>query len=729
MRKLFTILMTVLLSTNVWSQSPQKMSYQAVIRDASNNLVTNHAIGIRISILQGSVTGTEVYKEIYNPNPQTNSNGLVTFEIGGGIALTGTFTNIDWANGIYFIKTETDPTGGTNYTIAGTSQLLSVPYALYAKTAENGFSGAYSDLTGKPTLWDSTYASIKNKPTLFDGQYNSLTGKPNLSNVATSGSYNDLTNKPSLFTGIYSDLTGKPILWDSTWNSIKNKPTLFDGQYNSLTGKPTFSIVATSGSYNDLISKPTLFSGIYSDLTGKPSLWDSTWNSIKNKPILFDGQYNSLIGKPALSIVATSGSYNDLANRPTLFSGIYTDLTGKPALWDSTWNSIKNKPILFDGQYNSLTGKPTLSIVATSGSYNDLIGKPTIWDSTWTSIKNKPNFSTVATSGSYNDLINKPAGNVIGDMQYWNGTAWVMIPVGQPGQFLQLTSLNIPAWSGATYSSVTTTVPSSITSSTVTSGGNIINNGGGIITARGVCWSTTSNPTISNNKTSDTSSTGIFTSLISGLLENTTYYLRAYATNNAGTSYGNIVTFTTLTSPVIDVDSNIYQTVNIGTQIWMKENLKTTKFNNNTAIPLVTVNTLWQNLTTSGYCWYNNSAPTYKNTYGALYNWYTVNSNNLCPTGWHVPSYNEWTILINYLGGVSLAGDSLKSGNFTAKMGGARYYDGTFNQVGVAAGWWSATEYDTSNAWYWAIDNNQGSYVQKFDYLKVEGLSVRCIKN
>ena len=134
------LLLTVYCSLNtVFAQAPEKMSYQAVIRNTSNALVTNQPVGMQVTILQGSATGTEVYKEIFNPNPQTNINGLVTVEIGTGTPLTGTFAGIDWANGPYFVKTETDPTGGTSYTIVGTSQLMSVPYALYAKTS--GSSG------------------------------------------------------------------------------------------------------------------------------------------------------------------------------------------------------------------------------------------------------------------------------------------------------------------------------------------------------------------------------------------------------------------------------------------------------------------------------------------------------------------------------------------------------------------------------------------------------------
>ena len=119
------------------AQAPEKMSYQAVIRNASNVLITNQAIGMRVTVLQGSTTGTEIYKELFNPNPQTNINGLVTVEIGSGTPITGTFAGINWANGPFFIKTETDPAGGTSYSVIGTSQLLSSPYALYAKSSGN----------------------------------------------------------------------------------------------------------------------------------------------------------------------------------------------------------------------------------------------------------------------------------------------------------------------------------------------------------------------------------------------------------------------------------------------------------------------------------------------------------------------------------------------------------------------------------------------------------------
>ena len=131
------------------AQAPQKMTYQSVIRNSSDVLISNSSVGIQISILQGSVTGTALYIERHAPT--TNINGLATLEIGAGTVVAGSFNGIDWSNGPYFIKTETDPNGGTTYSISGTSQLLSVPYALYAENSGNGFSGDYNDLTNAPT--------------------------------------------------------------------------------------------------------------------------------------------------------------------------------------------------------------------------------------------------------------------------------------------------------------------------------------------------------------------------------------------------------------------------------------------------------------------------------------------------------------------------------------------------------------------------------------------------
>lgn len=182
MKKIYSIIAGLLMTASVWAQAPEKMSYQAVVRDGSNALVTSTAVGMQISILQGSASGTAVYVETQTPT--TNANGLVSLEIGSGTVVSGVFTTIDWANGPYFIKTETDPTGGTSYTITGTSQLLSVPYALHAKTAET-VSGTITETDPVFTAWDKDYADLINTPAAADGSETKVTAG---TNVTVTGS-------------------------------------------------------------------------------------------------------------------------------------------------------------------------------------------------------------------------------------------------------------------------------------------------------------------------------------------------------------------------------------------------------------------------------------------------------------------------------------------------------------------------------------------------------------
>jgi uncharacterized protein (TIGR02145 family) len=435
MRKLYSIFLSLLITASVFlpirqtsAQSPEKMSFQAVIRNASDVLVVSQAIGMQISILQGSETGTPLYVETHTPT--TNSNGLVTLEIGGGTAVTGTFEGIDWSTGIYFIKTETDPAGGTDYTITGTSQILSVPYALYADSSGNGFSGSYNDLMDRPdfSLWD----------------------KDSTDNVTITGN-------------------------------------------QSVAGDKTF--------------------------TGTISASNKT-----------------------ITNVATPVNAQDVATKA------YVD--------------------------------NLLSII----------------------------------------------------------------------QFIQ--------------------------------------NG------------------------------------------------------------------------VTDVDGNKYKVVLIGTQVWMAENLKTTKYSNGDEIPNITDNTAWAGLTTSAYSWYDNDVASNKNINGALYNFYAVvDSRNLCPSGWHVPIDAEFTTLTDYLinngygyggsgtdipksmastsgwvsnpveGTIGCDQTSNNSSGFNGFPSGYRNHtDGLFVEIGVNASWWSSSEVSSSSAK--AIHLGHGhDYVFHNENIKQRGFSVRCIKD
>ncbi|MCX6254315.1 MAG: fibrobacter succinogenes major paralogous domain-containing protein, partial [Bacteroidia bacterium] len=203
----------------------------------------------------------------------------------------------------------------------------------------------------------------------------------------------------------------------------------------------------------------------------------------------------------------------------------------------------------------------------------------------------------------------------------------------------------------------------------------------------------------------------------------------------------------TLIVSVTDRDGNVYKTVTIGTQVWMAENLKTTKFNDGSAIPLVTDDKTWDALTTPAYCWCENDATANKNTYGASYNWYTVGTNKLCLKGWHVPTDAEWTTLTTYLGGESVAGGKLKEtgtthwespntgatneSGFTALPSGYRNNHGAFANVGYFGFWWSATENvatATTASWCRSMGGG-GSDVLRFPNLKKNGYSVRCLRD
>jgi len=310
---------------------------------------------------------------------------------------------------------------------------------------------------------------------------------------------------------------------------------------------------------------------------------------------------------------------------------------------------------------------------------------------------------------------------------------------------------------------VTTENVTNVTKTTAACGGNVTSEGGTPVSARGVCWNTSSGPVISNNKTTDGTGSGTFTSTLTGLTTNALYYVRAYATNAGGTSYGNERSFyATDEIMVTDADGNSYFTVTIGAQVWMKENLKTTKHNDGTSIPNVTDNTGWAGLTTGAYCWYNNNASAYKNTYGALYNWYAVNTQKLCPAGWHVPGDAEWTTMENYLiaNGYNYDGTTtenkiakalasatnwISSGNagvpgntdypvfrnksgFTAHPGGAREGDGTFTYLGYDANWWSSTNYNPETSWMRTLDY-ENVYLLRYNHEKNLGFSVRCVKD
>jgi uncharacterized protein (TIGR02145 family) len=268
----------------------------------------------------------------------------------------------------------------------------------------------------------------------------------------------------------------------------------------------------------------------------------------------------------------------------------------------------------------------------------------------------------------------------------------------------------------------------------------------------GFCWSTEQSPSVSDSRAAETECTvsRYFSGDLTGLLSNTTYYVRTYAINDAGTTYGNELSFTTPvdhtgeTGSVTDINGNVYKTTGIGSQIWTAENMRNIMLNDSTDILLEICYRCWNSLTSPGYCWYDNDENNSQNSYGALYNWYAVNSAKLCPAGWHVPSDKEWTILETYLGGSDVAGGKLKeSGDahwkspntdatnksgFESVPGGYRGDYAIYLNMGEESIFWTSTLATSDQAIYRALNCNS-SEVTKGTYSINWGASVRCVKD
>lgn len=232
---------------------------------------------------------------------------------------------------------------------------------------------------------------------------------------------------------------------------------------------------------------------------------------------------------------------------------------------------------------------------------------------------------------------------------------------------------------------LTTAAVTNIESTSALSGGEILNDGGSTVIQRGVCWSTTQNPTVSDSKTVDGSGIGVFGSNLTSLTPGQTYYIRAYATNVEGTAYGNELSFTTQADDgkIKDIDGNIYTSVTIGSQVWMVENLKTTKYRNGDPIPQVSDNAAWAALTTGAWCDYDNNASNGA-VYGHLYNHYAVrDTRNIAPQGWHVATKLEWETLQAYLINNGYNYDGTKTDNKTGKAFASTTLWTTYSTVGT----------------------------------------------
>jgi len=395
---------------NSHAQAPDKMSYQAVIRNASNALVANAGVGMKISILQTSASGTVVYAE--SQTPTTNTNGLASLQIGDGTVLSGNMANIDWSAGPYFIKTETDPTGGSSYTITATSQLMSVPYALYAKTSGGSSSGW--GLTGNGSTNPATnfIGTTDPEPLIFKTN-NVQSGKIDFDSTIgnTSFGYQALFSNT---TGINNTANGYQALFSNTtgdYNTANGIGALYSnttGILNTANGDNALRL-NTTGNANTANGVAAL----YNNTTGSNNTANGYFALFKNTT----GNLNTAIGERAL-FSNTTGSYQTAIGFYALHDFNSTGFVGNTAVGNMAMQYTTN------GYDNTAVGDNALS-ANTTGYRNTVVGHEALLNATIannnTAVGNQAMYN--ATTGGNNTAVGLSA-------LYSNTTAWDNTAIG-----------------------------------------------------------------------------------------------------------------------------------------------------------------------------------------------------------------------------------------------------------------------------------------------------------
>ncbi len=845
-------LMTIVFIGDLVSQAPNLMSYQAVIWDANGNLVSEKMVNIKISILQGSVSGTSVYSETHKI--QTNINGLVSLTIGGGTNATGKISDINWGGGSYFLKTETDPTGGGNYSISGISQLVSVPYSFFSgmtgniQTTKPGLPGQVLKLDeqGNPFWSGSSFPIVSNQmvsltsctasitvnvsddggspvtsrgvvwstspnPTITSSKVIEGNGKGSFSttlpNLAPNTTYymrafatnevgtgygseikvttfsgtaiptvttipiSEITSTTAKSGGIVtgdcgSVVTARGVVWSTSPNptiSLTTKTSngsgigSFTSSLTGLTPNTTYYVKAyatnSSGTgYGDEVTFKTsqncspnpVLSGLKGICKGNITLLSSNvsggiWSSSNPSIATINSMTGSVTGlnkgcaKIDYFLKGTNGC-------PDVNSSIFItiDSIEEPDITEVNLPICVGKEAVIRGEFKDFSIiNPSLVDIKKI----DLIIDP------------NPNDPCPPEGRTINNYIltGKKNGFTTITMSYGGKNS---CPIKSITKEITVLSCNKPT--------VITLSISSITSSTASLGGNVTSDGGSPVTSRGIVWSINPNPTISlSTKTNDGTGIGSFNSIATNLIPNTTYYVKAYATNIGGTNYGSEITFKTIGSSfgipcnaitsIKDIDGNSYKTVQIGSNCWMSENLRTTKYQDGTNIPIDLSGgdygnesgETWSNRTSGARTIYGNNTNNLT-TFGYLYNWFAaVDPRGLCPKGWRLPTDSDWDDLTLYLGGESQAVNKMKvvgttywespnlgatnESGFTGFPGGSRWSGSTFQGIFKYGTWWTSSETGFSTASRRAIFNDSDYYLFDTNENKKNGLSVRCV--
>mgnify|MGYP001061020495 CR=1 FL=1 len=509
----FTILLSFLLSTVAgFSQTPQAMSYQAVIRAANGDLMTNSEVRVKISILQSGESGPQVYVEEHLST--TNSNGLISLEIGRGDALSGQFDTINWSLGNYYARIETDPDGGFDYSVSQTTQLLSVPFAFYAEASgtpgPKGEQGTSID--SARVMNDSLYLYLSSGIIINTGNVKGNTGARGESGV-----------------GVDSIL----IVQDSLIVTLSNNDTVNAGFVRGPQGPqgpqgmpgPQGQPGATGAQGPQ---GPQGMPGPQGQPgatgaqgpqgpQGNPGPQGSSGVSVQNAQIINDSLILTLDNNQSINAGFVKGD-----------SGV--SITSATINNDSLVLHFSNQT---SSKLGNIKGDQGVSI-SNAQIINDSL-QITLSD------------SSLLNAGEITG-IGLPDGNNYGEMLFWNGSEWIEIPIGSPGQVLQIDTSGTPAWQGGGYADVNTNTASAIGPTSAPITGEVVNDGGTTITQRGFVLSTQPGPDMNDSIIHMGMGLGIFDTVLANLQIGQTYYYRSFAVNSAGTILGNIESFQTLSS-------------------------------------------------------------------------------------------------------------------------------------------------------------------------------------
>ena len=709
MKKLLTLFFMLALVLSVFAQAPQKFTYQAVVRDNSNNLLRNTDVTVTVSLLQGSESGSAVYVETHNA--KTNANGLMTLLIGGGTVTSGSFAGIEWGSGPYFVRVESNL--GDKGTLTTVQQLLSVPYAQYANE------------TGNYTETDPTVPAWAKEPAKPNYNYSEIKNTPELPTVPTKVS--QLENDKGYLTS-YSETDPTVPAWakesakpNYDYSEIKNTPTIptlptkvsaFDNDAHYLTEEAIPTEVSSFNNDSGYLTEET-----------DPTV--PAWAKESAKP---NYNYSEIKNTPTLATVATSGSYNDLKNKPTIptvptkVSQLENDANYLKAETDPTvpaWAKESSKP---NYDYSEIKNTPTIPTVPTKvsafendkgylTSYTETDPTVPAWakesakpNYDYSEIQNTPTLATVATSGKYSDLQNTPTIPTVND-----ATLTIQQNGSEVGSF------------SANQSSDQTVNIATLTAEDVQA-------------------------------------------LINSSLAPMQEQLDTLKRQNDALQEQLDNTSFVCEGKVKDYDGNEYNVVHIGSQCWLKENLRTEHYADGTKIDQGTATS-----TTVGYWYYPNGEASKKSTYGLLYNWVAAMNGasssdanpsgvqGICPNGWHMPSQTEWTQLKDYVssqskyvcGGediliakalaaattdweesygscdVGYAPENNNATGFSVLPAGTED-DGPWGFGGYALHW-STTESSSVEASSFGLAYS-GGYISFYDGRKYIGYAVRCLR-